>query len=569
MLPCMYGVRRQFALLMAMLSIYPAATSVDNIYTAASRVLHPGSGRLRGEAVSTRTLLQGEHSCPLPEVDMTKDRYQCVVWKKACVDQNVIVSYDPEVHPTTSMGTLPTLNVTEIMYNIPSRYGIGDRYRKGSALRFPALYVRPSNDMEEEEELRKPSFSNCTLPMLLYAHYPYNAAETYRYIFEKLVTLQEAGFFNRYVTLVPGVPPGSKVPSYTKFWYNSLSDRGVVSLSELSSRRPTDTPPNTTWEGTHVRCFEQIVGCRIRYDGYGLRFYNAGQYVVRHYMPHYLAQAASFEQRLFELQQVRIPDDPSILKIVFISRTPHQSAVGRTILNEAEIIQRCNNAEGADVPQADWNVPYQKYFCFAHVFGDNQLMDVWLMRQVDVILGMHGAGLTNSFYMKPGGSVIEVRPFGFSGRESWANRYARFKTSSLREMPWNVFWYGIDTFNASLSEPGIFEKEDKLHYSKFRAIKARDRHVHLTWPAFRNQLLNIAAVARTFERYFALRLCGAYYITDDVQPAELPGNDPHVDKARQRTFSDPDAERRLILKMHLSNRNLQQAATPDRLGPKT
>jgi hypothetical protein len=31
------------------------------------------------------------------------------------------------------------------------------------------------------------------MPMLLYAHYPYNAAETYRYIFEKLVTLQEVG----------------------------------------------------------------------------------------------------------------------------------------------------------------------------------------------------------------------------------------------------------------------------------------------------------------------------------------------------------------------------------------
>jgi hypothetical protein len=35
-----------------------------------------------------------------------------------------------------------------------------------------------------------PTFSPCTLPMLLYAHYPFNAAETYRYIFEKLVSLQ-------------------------------------------------------------------------------------------------------------------------------------------------------------------------------------------------------------------------------------------------------------------------------------------------------------------------------------------------------------------------------------------
>ncbi|GIL80178.1 hypothetical protein Vretimale_12976 [Volvox reticuliferus] len=571
MLPCERGVRRRFITValafLGLCTVTAVAGIIENDVSLAASTLDGDSRHLHGEARTARTLRQadGASNCPLPKVDMSKDRYQCVVWHKACVDQNVIVSFDPDVHPTTSMGTLPTLNVTDIMYNIPSKYGIGDRYRKGSALRFPPLYVRPSNDMEEEEELRNPTFSKCTLPILLYAHYPYNAAETYRYIFEKLVTLQEAGFFNRYVTLIPGVPPGTKVPSYTKFWYNSLSDRGVVSLSELSSRRSTDTPTNVTWEGTHIRCFEQIVGCRIRYDGYGLRFYNAGQHVVRHYMPHYLAQAASFEQQLFDMRQVRIPEGTDTLRVVFISRTPHQSTVGRTILNEAEMIQKCNSAEGADLPPTEWGVPYQKYFCFAHIFGENQLMDVWLMRQVDVILGMHGAGLTNSLYMKPGGSVIELRPFGFSGRESWANRYARFKTSSLRELPWSVFWYGVDTFNASLSEPGIFEKEDKPHFSKFRTIKARDRHVHLTWAALRNQLLNIAAVARTFERYMSLRLSGAYYITDDVMQAEAPGNDPHVDKNRQRNFTSPEEERRRVLQIPVSNRNLQFAATPDRL----
>ncbi|GFR49741.1 hypothetical protein Agub_g11898 [Astrephomene gubernaculifera] len=534
------------------------------------------SGHLRGSGQAANSLLQphgaarelaSEQSagCPTPMVDMEKDRYQCVVWRKVCVDQNVIVSFDPEVHPKTSMGTIPTLNVTEIMYNIPSKYGIGDRYRKGSALRFPALYVRPSNDMEEEPELQDPHFSSCTLPILMFAHYPYNAAETFRYIFEKLVTLQEAGFFDRRVTLVPGVPPGTRVPSYTKFWYGSLSDRDVVSLSELSARRPADTPSNATWEGRHIRCFERMMGCRIRYDRYGLRFYNAGQHVARHYMPQYLSQSAAFEERLWQTRQVRLPSDPSVFKLVFISRNADQSAVGRTILNEAELVQRCNEAAGADLPPAAWGVPYKKFFCFPHTFGESQLMDVWLMRRVDGVLGMHGAGLTNVLYMKPGGSAVEVRPYGFSGRESWANRYARFKMSSMAEEPWPVFWYGIDTFNASLSEPGMFEKDDKPHYSKFRVIKARDRHVRITWPSLRHQLLNMAAVARTHDRYMSLRLSGSFYITDDVQPAEAPGLDPHVNKARQRNFTDPDAERQLAVQIPISQQNLDLAATPDRL----
>ncbi len=190
--------------------------------------------------------------------------------------------------------------------------------------------------------------------------------------------------------------------------------------------------------------------------------------------------------------QVRLPSDPSVFKLVFISRSPEQQSVGRTILNEAQLIEQCNAAAGADAPPPFWRVPYKRFFCFAHTFGANQLMDVWLMRrvggkgggegaracarayvlalacrardgqavcdlphtscakmspssppfvklavhqfmavitylQVDALVGMHGAGLTNALFMKRGGAVLEVRPFGFSGRESWANRYARFK----------------------------------------------------------------------------------------------------------------------------------------------
>lgn len=80
--------------------------------------------------------------------------------------------------------------------------------------------------------------------------------------------------------------------------------------------------------------------------------------------------------------QVRLPEDMGVLKVVLISRTPHQSAVGRTIRNEVDMINRCNSAQGVDLPPSEWGVPYRKYFCFAHIFGENQLMDVWLMRQV-------------------------------------------------------------------------------------------------------------------------------------------------------------------------------------------
>ncbi len=62
--------------------------------------------------------------------------------------------------------------------------------------------------------------------------------------------------------------------------YGSLTDKAVTSLSELSARKPTSEPSNATWEGSHIRCFETMLGCRVRYDRYGLKFYRAAQYVV-------------------------------------------------------------------------------------------------------------------------------------------------------------------------------------------------------------------------------------------------------------------------------------------------
>lgn len=59
-----------------------------------------------------------------------------------------------------------------------------------------------------------------------------------------------------------------------------MTDKAVISLSELSARKPSSEPSNATWEGRHVRCFETMLGCRVRYDRYGLKFYRAAQYVV-------------------------------------------------------------------------------------------------------------------------------------------------------------------------------------------------------------------------------------------------------------------------------------------------
>ncbi len=63
--------------------------------------------------------------------------------------------------------------------------------------------------------------------------------------------------------------------------YRTLSDLEVVSLAQLSARRPPSAPSAATAEGTHVRCFRRMAACRFSTTGYGLDYYAAMEHVVR------------------------------------------------------------------------------------------------------------------------------------------------------------------------------------------------------------------------------------------------------------------------------------------------
>ena len=60
---------------------------------------------------------------------------------------------------------------------------------------------------------------------------------------------------------------------------------------------------------------------------------------------------------------------------------------------------------------------------------------MWLVRQMDVLVGVHGSALTNAMFMRPGSSLIELRPFGFSGRESWPNIYMKVRRRAPAAAP--------------------------------------------------------------------------------------------------------------------------------------
>ncbi|KXZ54225.1 hypothetical protein GPECTOR_5g317 [Gonium pectorale] len=392
--------------------------------------------------------------------------------------------------------------------------------------------------MEESDDVRQPVFSNCTTPLLFFHHFPFNVAEVYRFAVNNIYFMQQRlRFFDENITLVPGTPYMSRVPPYTQFWLQPFSRYAVTSLGSLSQRRPPGSPSASTGEGTAVRCFSRFIVCKITLRKPTGAFYEAGQFVADYYMKKAEPLEANYTGRLSAAMPREALFDAGVLKVVFAVRSKSHKDIGRVLLNEDELIDLCNRQELKLPADANFTI-FRSIHCIRHVFGVDNLYDMWLVRHMDVLVGVHGSALTNAMFMRPGSALIELRPFGFSGRESWPNIYMKSQTRKME-----VFWFGIDVMSANLSTPGEFESDMQPLYTRARGVLARDRNLVVPWTALAHQLLNAAVASRSVWRYKVLRYSHSYYVTHDLQAVETPDKTKFHPKELLTWFTDPDAER--------------------------
>ena len=74
-------------------------------------------------------------------------------------------------------------------------------------------------------------------------------------------------------------------------------------------------------------------------------------------------------------------------------------------------------------------------------------------RAADVLVGTHGAGLSNAFFLRRGGALVEARPYNFEG--AWPDRYFRALTALER----SVHYYQVSAGSPALSIPTPPENE--------------------------------------------------------------------------------------------------------------
>lgn len=113
---------------------------------------------------------------------------------------------------------------------------------------------------------------------------------------------------------------------------------------------------------------------------------------------------------------------------MFASRAAAKNGA-RLITNEPQLLERCN----AWTPPAACVAGGVPTRCVIRTFGKKGFRrDVKAVQDVDILVGTHGAALVHAVFMRRGAALIEVRPYGFSGK--WPDQYHRSMARAQNEV---------------------------------------------------------------------------------------------------------------------------------------
>ena len=159
--------------------------------------------------------------------------------------------------------------------------------------------------------------------------------------------------------------------------------------------------PVATWSAPSPECFERLAVCRLRDTSRG------GTYPGK-MQPWAAAQAIGrtlLGAARWEAARTTTPHR----RVVYVQRKR------RAIVNLPSLVGWCTGGVLRGVACTQWE------------FGRGLAADLSVVRQAGVMVGMHGAGLANAFFMPRGSSVVEIRPYGFEG--PWPDKYVKLQTS--------------------------------------------------------------------------------------------------------------------------------------------
>lgn len=430
----------------------------------------------------------------------TRHRHICHRLHRVCLFNGTLVPQRPDGEDV--------LHAARVANSLIVRSQFGSHRKFAFSFLHP---MKPPPPGSPAAQLLKDAAVSPCVPLVWVPVWAFSFADSFVSSLLPIDELQSAGLIDEHVLLRPELWawPRSKNPVYKMIGELSSQSmrsvreeapvctervaRNILERAAATGRRPTRCLPH---------CYEQLVLCQFKstFDSYEppMAPWRAAQRVAASVLRRKPIDSASAvamsplpptPAQVAEADRVatltlpprrRAPKASTrLLRVVFVNRT--RTKFPRSLHNLWQLLQRC--ASGRERWAAGWRV-----VCSAHEFGAAGLAsDVSAARAADVLVGTHGAGLSNAFFMRRGAALVEVRPYNFEG--SWPDRYFR----ALSALERAVLFYRVSSGHASLSIP---QPADNVS-----VWDARDHAVRLPWHTLREVLHKVIAVDGSAERY--------------------------------------------------------------------
>jgi hypothetical protein len=290
-------------------------------------------------------------------------------------------------------------------------------------------------------------FSRCTLPLVIYQHWPSNYAEFFarspnlvNAMLHGMTTPGHKPVIDRNISIVINTVLKTPLQKFHSFLMQPFSVHAVSSFASFSSRAPASTKSAATAEGTHVRCFEKLLVCAFDH-GWHPGMDSAGHTISSYYAP--------------QLPKPSLPDEALLkdtLRIVFDKRP---IVTSRQIVNVGELVQWCNS--GGLKLAASSASPWRRVHCWDHSFGVDLLSDVGAARQADILVSHHGASQVNILFSKPRSAWLELRPYEFGTKYPFLP--SMWGPPMTLQMAFRLFWFGVN-----IEDPADYMESPFEHY---------------------------------------------------------------------------------------------------------
>ena len=229
---------------------------------------------------------------------------------------------------------------------------------------------------------------------------------------------------------------------HTPGWLHALVEH-VSPITFMHELAPTCGGGTFSTTRCVPQCFTHVRYCNLRsifdrqpstLDAWSLAQKLAARVLSRHDYAASFAAAASAsamtdvagDEAGEALATIADPDGSgrrrNILRVLF-ERRVGKGISGRRLANADSLVELCEDFarrhEYVRLGKEQQRQPLEPGVvldCTPHQFGKAGLAaDFRRVRTADVLVGMHGTGLTHAFFMRRRSTVIEVRPYGFGG----------------------------------------------------------------------------------------------------------------------------------------------------------